>query len=114
MKETKKRLILKSTNVTICNCTERVTIEGRILGTQVLYDIPFNMVNKNQVYVESFYFGIFDEENREIEEWWKWLYSLESFPERNVLDIEYLIRLKPENKQYEELYFTMKFVIHTC
>lgn len=110
MNSRKKRLVLKNTNVTVWNCTREVIAEGKIIGSEVLYFIPPDMISEDQVCVELFYFGIFDEEDREIEEWWKWLYNLESFPERNVLGVEYFISLKPENSQYEEFHFTMKFV----
>lgn len=107
----KKKLRLKTTNVIVSNCIEKKTIEGRISDLEVLYQIPSEMVNKDCVCVESFYFGIFDEEGREIEEWWKWMHGLESFPERNILDMEYQINLKPDGNQYEEFSFTIKFVL---
>ena len=106
----KKRLVLRDTNVTVCNGMKRAVVEGRISGSEVLYEILPDMVSGDRVYVESFYFGIFDEEGREMEAWWKWLHGLESFPERNVLGVEYLVRLKPGGDQYEEFCFTMKFV----
>ncbi len=110
MKERKKKLTLKSTNIVICKSTEQLTIEGEIIGSEVLYHIPPNLTSEKQVYVESFYFGIFDEENKEMEEWWKWLYGLDSFPERNTLDVVYQIELKPSESQYEDFSFTMKFI----
>lgn len=111
MKRRKKRLILKNTNVTVCNCKEKIVVEGKIIGSEVLYYIPPDIVSEDRVCVESFYFGIFNEEDREMEEWWKWLHGLESFSERNVLGVDYLIRLKPTGGQYEEFRFTMKFVV---